>query len=78
MNNNTLDFSQEEFSKILEKASSMILEKYKNLDTIKGFNVNSQEEVESWFDEPLPRIGKDSFELLDEVKTKVFDSATGN
>ena len=78
MNNNTLDFSQEEFSQILEKASSMILEKYENIDSIKGFNVNSQEEVESWFDEPLPRIGKDSFELLDEVKTKVFDSATGN
>lgn len=78
MNNNTLDFSQEEFSQILEKASSMILEKYANLDAIKGFNVNSQEEVESWFNEPLPRSGKDSFELLDEVKTKVFDSATGN
>jgi glutamate/tyrosine decarboxylase-like PLP-dependent enzyme len=56
----------------------MILEKYANLDSIKGFNVNSQEEVESWFDEPLPLIGKDSIELLDEVKTKVFDSATGN
>ena len=78
MNNNTLDFSQEEFSQILEKASSMILEKYDNLDSIKGFNVSSQEEVESWFDEPLPRVGKDSFELLYEVKTKVFDSATGN
>lgn len=78
MNNNTLDFSQEEFSRILEKTSSMILEKYANLDAIKGFNVNTQEEVESWFDEPLPQVGKDSFELLDEVKTKVFDSATGN
>jgi hypothetical protein len=34
MNNNTLDFSQEEFSQILAKASSMILEKYANLDSI--------------------------------------------
>jgi len=78
MNNKTLDFSNEEFSQILEKASSMVLAKYEHLDDIKGFNVSSQEEVESWFDEPLPRTGQNSFSLLDEVKTKVFDSATGN
>lgn len=78
MNNNTLDFSNEEFGNILQKVSAMVLDKYEHLDDIKGFNVSSQEEVEGWFNEPLPRTGKDSFELLDEVKTKVFDSATGN
>ncbi|AFK02606.1 Pyridoxal-dependent decarboxylase [Emticicia oligotrophica DSM 17448] len=78
MNNNTLDFSNEEFANILQKVSAMVLDKYEHLDEIKGFNVSSQEEVEGWFNEPLPRTGKDSFELLDEVKTKVFDSATGN
>ncbi len=76
--NNTLDYTQEEFQQILEKTSSMILEKYANLNAIKGFNVNSQEEVESWFDEPLPLQGKDSLALLQEAKTKVLDSATGN
>ncbi|WP_435357279.1 pyridoxal phosphate-dependent decarboxylase family protein [Emticicia sp. SJ17W-69] len=76
--NNTLDYTQEEFQDILNKTSEMILEKYANLDAIKGFNVNSQEEVESWFDEPLPLHGKDSLELLQEAKTKVLDSATGN
>jgi hypothetical protein len=64
MNNKTLDFSNEEFSQILEKASSMVLAKYEHLDDIKGFNVSSQEEVESWFDEPLPRTGQNSFSLL--------------
>jgi aromatic-L-amino-acid decarboxylase len=76
--NNTLDFSQEEFQKILEKTSEIILEQYDKLSTQKGFNVSSQAEVESWFDESLPLTGKDSFELLQEVQTKVFDSATGN
>ena len=76
--NNTLDYTQEEFQQILEKTSSMILEKYANLNAIKGFNVSSQEEVESWFDEPLPLQGKDSLALLQEAKTKVLDSATGN
>ncbi len=76
--NNTLDYTTEEFQEILEKTSSIILEQYANLPKQKGFNVSSQEEVESWFDEPLPYSGKDSFELLQEAKTKVFDSATGN
>jgi aromatic-L-amino-acid decarboxylase len=76
--NNTLDFSQEEFQKILEKTSTIILQQYKNLASQKGFNVGSQEEVESWFDEPLPLTGKNSFELLEEVQTKVLESATGN
>ena len=76
--NNTLDYTQEEFQQILEKTSSMILEKYANLAAIKGFNISSQEEVESWFDEPLPLQGKDSLALLQEAKTKVLDSATGN
>lgn len=76
--NNTLDYPQEEFQKILEKTSSMILDQYSNLASQKGFNVNSQEEVESWFNEPLPLEGKDSLTLLQEAKTKVLDSATGN
>ena len=76
--NNTLDYPQEEFQKILEKTSSIILDQYSNLASQKGFNVNSQEEVESWFNEPLPLEGKDSLTLLQEAKTKVLDSATGN
>ncbi|CAH0996576.1 Tryptophan decarboxylase [Emticicia aquatica] len=78
MNNNTLDFTQEEFQDILEKTSSMILNQYQNLASQKGFNVNSQEEVERWFNEPLPLEGKNSLELLQEAQTKVLDSATGN
>jgi aromatic-L-amino-acid decarboxylase len=75
---NTLDYSQEEFQQILEKTSTMILEHYNTLDTIKGFNAPPQHELENWFNEPLPRTGKDSFELLGEVKQKIFETATGN
>jgi aromatic-L-amino-acid/L-tryptophan decarboxylase len=76
--NNTLDYSQDEFQKILEKTSAIIFDQYENLPTQKGFNVNSQEEVESWFNEPLPLQGKDALALLQEAQTKVLDSATGN
>ena len=76
--NTSLDYSQEEFQHILEKTSEIILDQYANLATQKGFNVSSQEEVESWFDEPLPLQGKDSIELLNEAKIKVLDTATGN
>ena len=76
--NNSLDYSQEEFQQILEKTSTIILDQYANLANQKGFNVGSQEEVESWFDEPLPLQGKNSIELLNEAKIKVLDTATGN
>ena len=74
----TLDYSPEEFQNILEKASALIVEQYNHLPTQKGFNAPPQEILEAWFDEPLPLSGRDSIELLEEAKTKVFDTATGN
>ena len=62
--NETLDYTPEEFQQILQKTSELILQQYENVDAIKGFNDFPQKEVESWFDEPLPLVGKDSFELL--------------
>lgn len=76
--NNTLDYSPEEFEKILQKASELILDQYRNLDTQKGFNVSSQEEVEGWFNENLPPLGMDILQLFQEVQQKVMDTATGN
>lgn len=76
--NNTLDFTPEAFGEILQKTSELVLERYQNIDSIKGFNVSSQEEVESWFDEALPLNGMEIEPLFEEVKHKIIDSATGN
>ncbi len=76
--NNNLDYSPEAFQEILEKASEIIQQQYEHLPTQKGYNAPPQEILEKWFDEPLPVHGKDSLELLDEAKQKVFDTATGN
>lgn len=74
----TLDFTQEEFLEILNRTSQIVLEQYKNSPAQKGFHHFSQNEVESWFNEPLPNNGIDSKQLLAEVKEKVIDTATGN
>ncbi|OGU35183.1 MAG: pyridoxal-dependent decarboxylase [Ignavibacteria bacterium GWB2_35_6b] len=76
--NNTLDYKPEEFQNILQKTSEIIIEQYKKIENIKGYNSFPQEEVESWFNEPLPMNGKNTFQLLEEVKEKVINTATGN
>lgn len=76
--NNSLDFSPKEFEKILQKTSKIVVERYKNIDTIKGFNAPVQEVVESWFDEKLPYEGKAIDPLFEEMQIKVINSATGN
>ena len=74
----SLDYSLQEFQQILDKTSEILIHQYANLDTQKGFNAPPQETLESWFDEPLPRTGSDSLQLLDEAKSKVFEASTGN
>ncbi len=74
----TLDYTPEEFKKILQKTTEIVVERYRNVANIKGFNVSSQPEVESWFDETLPMAGMGIPALFDEVQRKVIDSATGN
>jgi len=76
--NDTLDFSQEQFEKLLDKSSELILKKFDNLDELKGYNNFSQNEVESWFDEELPMDGVNVEQLLEEVNQKVLKTATGN
>ena len=68
--NHTLDYTPEEFQNILQQTSALILEQYKNIDSIKGFHSHPQKEVESWFDEPLPLNGKDTADLLKRSTTK--------
>jgi aromatic-L-amino-acid/L-tryptophan decarboxylase len=76
--NETLDFTPSVFQDILHKTTDIILEHYKKVDTIKGFNVKSQEEVAAWFDEPLPLEGMAIDPLFEEMQHKIIDSATGN
>jgi glutamate/tyrosine decarboxylase-like PLP-dependent enzyme len=78
MDNNSLDYSVEDFLKILAKTNEIVTEQYKNSIYQKGFHNISQKELEDWFDEPLPLSGIDSLQLLSEVKEKIVDTATGN
>lgn len=73
-----LDFSPDTFKEMLDAAGELILQKYRKIDSQKGFHHYSQPDVESWFDEPLPMEGMDFNALLGEVKQKVYDTATGN
>src|SRR5664279_4549903 len=74
----SLDFPTEKFEAILQKATDLIVAQYQDTDAMKGFHSYPQQVIESWFDEPLPLLEMDSLQLLDEVKQKVIDSATGN
>ena len=78
MHNQTLDFDSNIFKALLEKTSELVLDRFSNLDSQKGFHSYPQKEVESWFDEALPQTSMDSFHLLDQVKKDVLDTATGN
>lgn len=78
MSDKSLDISSQEFQKILNKSSGFILELFSNIYKQKGYHDFPQSEVERWFDEPLPEEGADCSMILDEVKTKVLDTATGN
>ena len=74
----SLDFTPKDFKKILDKATKMLQQQYAQVETQKGFNAPNQETLAQWFDEPLPLASGDPLQLLDEVQTKVFDTATGN
>ncbi|MEQ9467520.1 MAG: pyridoxal-dependent decarboxylase [Ekhidna sp.] len=76
--NNSLDFSQEQFAQLLNKTSDMVISQLADLELKKAYHYFPQKEVESWFDEPIPLEGMDAEALLNEVKTKVMDTATNN
>ncbi len=78
MNTTSLDLSNEEFKQLLDKSSELVLEQFNNMDTRKAYHYHSQKEVERWFDEELPQMGMDNFQLLEEVREKVLNTATFN
>ena len=74
----SLDYSTEDFQSLLQKTTDLVLAQYAKLDQQKGFHAFEQKEVASWFDEPLPLTGSDALDLLQVVKERVIDTATGN
>lgn len=76
--NKNLDYTSDEFQRILQRMAEIVTEQYSDVENQKGYNDFSQVEVESWFNEPLPLSGTNGIQLLDEVKKKVIDTATGN
>ncbi|WP_343485620.1 pyridoxal-dependent decarboxylase [Allomuricauda sp. d1] len=78
MPNDSLDFSEEQFKKLLDKSTELVFEKFKKLEDLKGYHYFSQKEVASWFEEELPNLGMNTTDLLEEVEKKVMQTATGN
>lgn len=78
MINDSLDFSNDQFKELLEKSTQLVLNQYKNLHELKGYNDFSQKEVESWFDEEIPNNGMGFNKLLNIVEKRVLQTATGN
>ena len=74
----TLDFNNDIFKSLLNKSSEIILNKYNELDSQKGYHDISQKEIKSWFDEKVPTNGMSTDEVLKIVKEKIYDTATGN
>ena len=74
----TLDYSSEELQQVLQKTTELVLDQYARLGEQKGFHAFEPKEVASWFNEALPQEASDPLALLDVVKEKVLDTATGN
>lgn len=74
----TLDYSNEELQQVLQKTTELVLDQYARLGEQKGFHAFEPKEVASWFNEALPQEASDPLALLDVVKEKVLDTATGN
>ena len=74
----TLDFSEDQYKKLLNKSTELVLKQFDTIQTQKGYHDHPQKEVELWFEEDLPEEGMDPSALLDEVENKVLNTATGN
>ncbi|MEM9362005.1 MAG: pyridoxal-dependent decarboxylase [Bacteroidota bacterium] len=78
MSSITLDFSENQYKKLLDKSTELILRQFETIQTQKGYHDYPQKEVEQWFKEELPEDGMDPDALLTEIETKVLNTATGN
>ena len=74
----SLDGSNQEFKKLLDLSTDLVLKQFSEIQGLKGYHYHSQKEVEDWFSEALPLQGMEYDELLNEVERKVLKTATGN
>ena len=74
----SLDYSKDEFKKLLDLSTELVLKKYDAMEHGKGYHDHPQKEVESWFNEPLPEDGISFIKLLEEVEERILNTATGN
>jgi len=74
----SLDDSHQEFKKVLDLSTDLVLKQFENIQKLKGYHSHSQKEVEDWFNEAIPQQGMEYAELLNEVEQKVLKTATGN
>lgn len=75
-NDQSLDYTQEEFEKHLHDAIHVIGRLYDGLERKKVFQSNSVAEVKSLFDEPLPDSPTDIGTLLQRVEDEVYKHGT--
>ncbi len=78
MKNNSLDLNQKDFAHLLDQSAKLVLDQFERLNDAKAYHYHEQEEVASWFNEVLPQEGMDTEALLEEVREKVMNTATGN
>ena len=78
MNENTLDLNPVEFRKLLNRSSDLVIEQFEQIAEQKGYCAYSQQQVESWFNEPIPESGMEMEALLSYANEKVLQTATGN
>ncbi|MDX1684237.1 MAG: aminotransferase class V-fold PLP-dependent enzyme [Saprospiraceae bacterium] len=71
-----LDMSPEEFRKLGYHAIDMITEYYKKLDDLDVFPGKDASEIESEFNDELPRKPQDPGDIIDEWKNRVIPNAT--
>ncbi|MFM7196107.1 MAG: pyridoxal phosphate-dependent decarboxylase family protein [Bacteroidota bacterium] len=74
----SLDLSPSGFDDLLKSAHQLVTSFYQGVGSQQGFHSYPQQEVESWFDEPLPMEPMDMSRLMGEIQTHVMDPATGN
>ncbi len=78
MRHHSLDFDPEEFKKLLDQSTDLVLKQFENINKLKGYHNFPQKEVAHWFDEALPHGGMPLKKLFEEVEHKVLKTATGN
>ncbi len=75
---NDLDFTQKEFSKLLDVACELVEKQYSEMYKRPAYRPFTPTEVRSWFDEALPEEGMAVDALLKEADEKVLQTATMN